>query len=78
MSYETRYAAAMQARLDRLADTPEAIAWRFRDNAIREQVEREMNERFFPLPEVVTAKYMREVFRWQEARIKELHAEAQQ
>lgn len=55
-------------RLDRLGNTPEAIAERIRCRGIREQVDRERESRF----PVLTSENAKEAIAWQESRIKEL------
>lgn len=70
MSYETRYAAKKQAQLDRLADSPEAVAWRLRDNEFRAKAYADMQAAY---PEIATADdaYIAHLFF--EARLAELH-----
>jgi len=58
---------ARQAR----RDTPEEIAWRFRQRAASEQIHRERAERY----PVITADNLDEALAWQERRFEELMRE---
>jgi hypothetical protein len=69
-SFGIRYANAQEQALDRAAETPEAVAWRLRNNAIRAQVAAEFRERY-PNP---SAEDYQPALDWMNDRIKELHA----
>jgi hypothetical protein len=68
VSYATRYAAMKRAQ----AESPQAVAWRLLDKSIRERVAAEVVERW---PHI-TSENVATVLKWQEDRIKQLHAEA--
>lgn len=71
-SYEVRYAEAKRAQLDRLANSPEAVAWRLADNEVRAQVAAEQRERWPHGP--ATVEEAQEILAWLEVRLAEVRA----
>ena len=71
MSYETRYAAWITQRNAEREASPEAVAWRRKDNVSRERAFREANAKFGP----VTVTNLQERSDWFNARVRTLNGE---
>ena len=68
-SFRARYAAMKRQASDRASSTPEAVAWRMRDNKARARARKEREERFPNL----TAENAEKALAYQEERIKHWH-----